>query len=148
MKIKEIMREKVVTVFPETKVKDIAKLLLKHDITGVPVVSKENQVVGIVTEADLIMQYSHIHFPLYIQILDSTIYLENPAKIEQELKKIAAVTASDLMTKNVYTISPEDKVEDLANLIKDKHINPIPVTKGKKLVGIVSRADLVKLLAK
>jgi len=148
MKVKEIMTKKVVTVEENTPVSKVAELLFKHGFTGMPVVNKKKKVLGIVTESDLIMQEARLHLPSYLQILDSILYLESPRKMEDELKKILALTAKDLMTTPVYTISPEDSVENLATLIKDKHINPVPVVKGGKLAGIVSRADLVKLLAK
>jgi len=140
------MTKKVISVGPKTKVKDIAKLLIKHDITGVPVVQGKI-VIGIVTEADLIMQQSKIRIPDFIQILEARIYLKDGKKFEKDLKKILGITAKEVMTSDVVVTTPEASVEDLATLITDHHINPIPVVKDDKLVGIVSRADIVKLLA-
>lgn len=147
MKVKDIMTKKVTSVGPETKVKDIAELLVKHDITGVPVV-KNKKVIGIVTEADLIMQRSKIRIPDFIQLLEARIYLKNGKKLEEDLKKIFGITAKEVMTSDVVVITPEASVQDLATLIADHHINPVPVVKNDKLVGIVSRADIVKLLAR
>ena len=147
MKVADIMTKNVITCEADTKVSDIAKKLIKHDITGMPVV-KGKEVIGIVTEADLIMQRAKIHIPAYIQLLDSFLYLEDPKAVEEELRKILGLTAQDVMTEDVITIGPEDSVEDLATLIEKEHINPIPVIEDKTLVGIVSRADIVRLLAR
>ena len=145
MKVKEIMTKKVITVTPKAKVKDIAKLLIKYAITGVPVI-KGKKVVGIITETDLVMQKSKIQIPDFVQLLEARIYLKDGKKFEKELKKIFGITAKEVMTNNVISIAPEASVQDLATLIADRHINPVPVIKDGKLVGIVSRADIVKLL--
>lgn len=147
MKVRDIMTHKVISCEADTKVNEIAKKLVKHDITGMPVVEGE-KVFGIVTEADIIMQKAKIHIPSYIQLLDSFLYLEDPKEIEEELKKILGIRASEIMTENVVTIDPDASVSDLATLIEEEHINPVPVVKDGKLVGIVSRADIVKLLAR
>lgn len=147
MKISEIMTKKVYTIYPDSSVKEAARLMFKHGFTGLPVINKKNQLVGIITESDLIKQKAKIDLPLYIQFLDSILYLENPSKkIEEEIRKILGTKVADLMTKKVITVTPDTEVSDLATLMLDKHINPVPVIKGKKLVGIVSRADLIKLL--
>jgi CBS domain-containing protein len=147
MKVSEIMRKDVVTCEGDTPVKEVAKKIIKHDITGMPVV-KGDEVIGIVTEADIIMQKAKIHIPNYIQLLDSFLYIEDPGEVEEELKKILGLDAAEIMTTNVISIDPDSTVSDLATLIEREHINPIPVIKKDKLVGIVSRADIVRLLAR
>lgn len=147
MKVRDIMTKKVIFCEAKTKVSEIAKKLIKYDLTGMPVV-KGKKVIGIVTEADVMMQKSKIHIPSYIQLLDSFLYLEDPKEIDEEIKKILGTKAEDIMTSNVITIDADAKVEDLALLFEQEHINPVPVVKNGKLVGIVSRADIVKLLAR
>lgn len=147
MKVRDIMTKKVIYCQANTPVSEIAKKLIKYDLTGMPVVEGK-KVIGIVTEADVMMQRSKIHIPNYIQLLDSFLYLEDPKEVEEEIKKILGTTAKEIMTPNVITIDPEAKVEDLALLFEQEHVNPVPVVKNGKLVGIVSRADIVKLLAK
>ncbi|MFA6296932.1 MAG: CBS domain-containing protein [Patescibacteria group bacterium] len=147
MKVKEIMTSNVVTCEITTPVNEVAKKLIDNDITGMPVVDN-GKVIGIITESDLIMQKAKIHIPQYIQILDSYLYLEDPSEVETELKKITGMTAREVMTSKPVTIGSNDSVSDLATLIEENHINPIPVVDNDKLVGIVSRADIVKLLAR
>lgn len=147
MKIKDIMTNNVIVCEATTPVNQVAKKLIDNDITGMPVVEND-KVIGIITEADLIMQKAKIHIPQYIQILDSYLYLEDPSEVETELKKITGLTAKEIMTEKPITISSSDSVANLATLIEENHINPIPVVDNEKLVGIVSRADIVKLLAR
>lgn len=147
MKVSDIMTKDVLVVAPETPVFKVAEMLYKNGYTGVPVVQGD-KVVGIVTEADLVMQNTKLHMPSYIQLLDSFLYLESPKHIEEELHKILGTRAEAIMTHQVVTIEPEATIEDLATLITDHHINPVPVVKNEKLLGIVSRADLVRLLMK
>lgn len=145
MKVSEIMRKNVITCEEDTPVKEVAKLLIENNLTGIPVV-KGKEIVGIVTEADLIMQRAKLHMPSYIQLLNSFLYLEDPGEVEEELKKILATKASELMTTVVVTVDPDYSVEDIASLIEEEHINPVPVVRDGRLLGIVSRADIVKLL--
>lgn len=146
MKISKILTKDVITVTSETTVKEIAKLMIKHDLTGIPAV-ENGKVVGIVTEGDLIMKKTHLHLPTYIQLLDSFLYLESTKEVEKDLKKILAVEAKDIMTKDFTTVKLDSTVEELANIMHEKHVNPIPVMDNEKMVGIVSRSDLVALIA-
>ncbi|MEW6231417.1 MAG: CBS domain-containing protein [Chloroflexota bacterium] len=146
MKVKEIMATEVVSVGPETRVNEIARLMLERQISGVPVIDDSNAVVGIVTELDMIVRNARLHFPTYIKLLDSTFYLESPQHFGEELRRALGTTAKDIMTEKVITVGPEAEVEDVATLMVEKRVNPIPVVADGRLVGIVSRTDLIKLL--
>jgi len=148
MKVGQIMNRNVVSIKPDTPVNEVAKKLIQYNLTGVPVIDDKNEIVGIVTEFDLIRRKGVVDIPAYINILDSFLYLEDPAEVEEELRKMIGATAKEVMTKEVVTIDPEADISELAELIEDKHINPVPVVKDGKLVGIVSRADIVRLLAR
>ena len=147
MKISEIMTKKVITSRATTPIKEVAQNIIDNNITGMPVV-KGDEVVGIITEADLIMQKAKLHMPMYIQLLDSFLYLEDTKEIDEDLHKMLGLTAEEVMTREVVTMDADDTVENLATLIEEQHINPIPVIKNNKLVGIVSRSDIVKLLVR
>lgn len=146
MKVSKILTKDVITISPDTTIKEVAQLLIKHDLVGLPVVENE-KVVGIVTEGDLIMKKAHIHLPAYIQLLDSFLYLESGKEVEKDLQKILAVKVKDIMTKDFITVDLDSTVEELASIMHENHVNPIPVLDDKKLVGIVSRSDLVALIA-
>jgi len=148
MKVGQIMNRNVVSVKPDTKVAEIAKKLIQYNLTGVPVIDDKDEIVGIVTEFDLIRRKGVVDIPAYINILDSFLYLEDLAEVEEELRKMIGATAKEVMTKEVVTIDPDADISELAELLEDKHMNPVPVVKNGKLVGIVSRADIVRLLAR
>ena len=101
-RVRDIMRRDAVTVGPEATVKELADLLRTHDIRGVPVVDK-GRLVGVVTEGDIVAQDADLHFPHYIQFLDSLIYLESTKKFEERLRKVVGASVRDIMTAEVIT---------------------------------------------
>ena len=95
--VRDIMRRDAVTVGPEATVQELADLLRTHDIRSVPVVDK-GRLVGVVTEGDIVAQDADLHFPHYIQFLDSLIYLESTRKFEERLRKVVGASVRDIMT--------------------------------------------------
>lgn len=147
MKVKDVMTKEVITVSPDTPVKEIAELMIEKGIGGVPVVEEE-RIVGIVTEEDLIMKNVKLHFPTYIQLLDAVIYLESLKKYEEELRRAVGATAKDVMTKEVVTVSPEEELEEAATLMVEKGISRLPVVDNGKLVGIITKRDILRSISK
>lgn len=145
MEVKDIMTKDVVSVMLDTPVNEIAKRLVEHDIKGVPVVNNAGEVAGLITEADLILQNAKLHIPTFIKILDG-VFVFGEKETEEELRRITGTVAEEIMSKPAICVHPDTSVEDLATLMWEKKINPVPVTQDNKLVGIVSRADIVKLL--
>jgi CBS domain-containing protein len=148
MKVSEIMTRDVMTVKRDTSVNEVAKLMGAHDISGVPVVDDENRVVGIITELDLIVRNTRLEMPRFIEVLDwGRIPLERPGHAKERLQHMLGTQAAD-MTEKVETVGSEAAVEDLAELMVKRRVNPVPVVDADgKLIGIVSRADLVDMMA-
>jgi CBS domain-containing protein len=112
-----------------------------------PVLDEEGKVIGIITESDLIARHARPHFPAYIQILDSRIYLERPKRYEESMRHILATTAGELMTSPVHTAPPDMDVQDLASLMVEERANPVPVVdEEERLIGIVSHTDLLQMI--
>ena len=148
MKVREIMTTDVITVRRDTAVNDIAKLMSERDISGIPVVDDANHVVGIITELDMIMRNTRLEMPAFVQVLDlARIPLERPGHYRDRLRHMLGTHAADIMTENVITISPEAEVEELAELMVERRVNPVPVVDKGVLLGIVSRADLIRMMA-
>ena len=147
MNVSDIMTREVVFVTPNTQVSEVAKMLVDHNISGVPVV-ENGKIVGIVTEEDLIMRDAIIDMPHFFGVFESVFYLtENRKELDEEMHKVLATEARDLMTGKVVTISQDASVQELATLMVKKEVNPVPVTGPKgELVGIISRSDLVRLM--
>lgn len=141
-RVADIMERAVVTVGPKATVKELAVLLRDKDVRGLPVVD-EGRLVGVVTEGDIVAQDADLHFPHYIQFLDSFIYLESTKKFEERLKKAVGTTVGDIMTDEVFSVAPQDPMSAAATLMRDHKINLVPVVDGDKLVGIVTRHDVI-----
>ncbi|MBW6463648.1 MAG: CBS domain-containing protein [Bacillota bacterium] len=145
--VKDIMTTDVITVSTGDSVELCAKLMQEHNISGLPVLSEAGRVAGIVTEGDLIRRASRIKAPGYLEILGGLIYLGSPKKFVEELQRAMSLEAGQLMSKDVIFVDPEDGVEKAATLMVEKNISRLPVIDdGGKLVGILSRRDIMKCL--
>lgn len=144
MQVSELMTREVITVHPDTPVVEIARKMLQNDISGLPVVDHDGRLVGIVTEADLVVRNANVHFPTFLQILDARIYLTSTRHFEEELRRALGTVASDVMTREVQTVKPDDDISVAATLMVDKRLNPIPVLGDGRLQGIISRSDIIR----
>jgi CBS domain-containing protein len=142
----DIMTQTVITVRQETPVAELAKLFTTHNISGAPVLDDSDKVIGVVTESDLIDQSKKLHIPTVVTILDSVFYLENPDKMEAEMKKIAASKVSEICSGAPKTISPATRLDEIATIMAETNIHTLPVLEGEKLVGIIGKRDIIKTL--
>ncbi|MHB0866281.1 MAG: CBS domain-containing protein [Thermoleophilia bacterium] len=140
----DIMQPEVITISEDATVQELAKLLARKKISGAPVVDDQHRVVGIVSEGDLVAIDADIHFPHYIELLGNIIYLESIKKYEERLEKAAAGEVRDIMTTDVLTVQKEAPLSQVATLMIDKQVNRVPVVDGDVLVGIITRADIVR----
>lgn len=142
----DIMTKDVITVTVETTVVELALLLASKSIGGAPVLDSSGALLGVVTESDLIDQKKKLHIPTVITILDSVFYLENPDKLEKEMKKIAGATVGDIYTKNPRTVVEETPLDEIATLMAEKNVHTLPVMRGDQLVGVLGKRDIIKTL--
>jgi CBS domain-containing protein len=141
---KDIMIKDVITINKNASIEELSELLLKNKISGVPVVDDDGNMVGIVTEGDIIVKGTELHFPRYFKLLDSIIYLESLNKFKNNLRKHLATKVEEIMNPKVITASPDTPVSEIAELMIRNKVNRIPIiSKDKKLVGIITRADIV-----
>jgi CBS domain-containing protein len=146
LKVREIMTTDVITVKPDTTVGELADILAKNKISGVPVVDDQGLVLGMVSEADIILQDADLHFPYYVQFLEMVIYLQSVHKFEERVRKSIGSKVSEIMTTEVVSASPDETVREVATLMADRNVNRLPVTENGLLVGIVSRGDIVRAI--
>ncbi len=152
-KVSDIMTSDVISVTPDVKVAQIARLLVDNHLTGVPVVDEHGIVLGIITEEDLIVRVAKLHVPEFVSLLGAIVYLGSEKKLDEEVMKVLATTAGDLVHTEKTTsaedcIGQDASIETLATLMLERNVNPVPVIDhASKLVGIVSRSDLVKQIA-
>lgn len=143
---KDIMTREVITVQEDTPVAEVAKTLAEKRISGVPVVDEQGKVIGIVCESDLIEQTKRFHLPTVVNLMGYIIFLESGKKVEKEIKKMIGMTAGDIMSRPVHTVSSETSMEDVATLMAEKRIHSVPVVDNGKLVGIIGKKDIVRSL--
>jgi CBS domain-containing protein len=101
--------------------------------------------VGLITRRDVVTKHAHIHLPVFIGLLGYVAPLELPGSRE-EVARALAVTASELMETDVVTIEPDAEVDDAATLMVDKDADPIPVVENGRLIGIITMADIIRLV--
>lgn len=147
-KAKEIMTTAVVTVPPDLSVEQLAALLRDRKISGAPVVDAAGALLGVVTESDLIDQAKKLHIPTAITILDSVIFLESAKAVEREIGKMTGATVADICTKKPVTITEETMLDEIATIMAERQVHTLPVMRGKTLVGVVGKSDVIKTLAR
>lgn len=146
-RVGDIMTTKIIKVQPDTRVSEIARLMSQHSVSGLPVVDAADRVVGIVTELDMMVRNTHFELPQFIFIFDAMIPLETPSHYRERLENVLGTTAREIMSEPAVTITPDATIEELAELMVDRRMNPIPVVEAGRLVGIVSRSDIIRLMA-
>src|SRR5215210_6614517 len=146
--VREYMDDDPATVTPDTPAEDVARLLGQHELHGVPVVNDANRCIGIVTENDLVMadEEGDLHIPHYIELFGGLVFLESVRGFEQRLKKAVAATAKDLMTADPTTVPPDADVHEAARVISSSGHNRLPVVEHGLLVGVITRADVLRAL--
>jgi CBS domain-containing protein len=148
MRASDVMTTNVITVSPETSVQSLAGLLGRYGISGVPVVDAADTLVGIVSEGDLLFRTeTHIErrteprrsrwFDVFARERDAA----------RDYIKAHSRSVGDIMTRQVTTVSETTELREIANLLESKRIKRVPVLRDGKVIGIISRANLVRVLA-
>jgi CBS domain-containing protein len=147
LKAKDIMKTDVITVKPEMTVEELGRLFIEKDISGAPVVDESGNVLCIVTETDLINREKRFHIPTILRLFDAYITLESRSAMEEEIKRMSARLVKDICSGKVEGVSEETPIEDVATIMTDKRYSLIPVTRGRKLVGIIGRREMLKAIS-
>jgi CBS domain-containing protein len=142
MKIKEIMTPDVIAVGPETPIHHAARLMADHGVSGLPVVDDHGSVVGIVSEGDLILRQKAPGRTAWWRV-----FFDDGERLAREYQKAHGSTVAEVMTRAVISASPDLPMESAALILDQHRIRRLPVVSHGRLVGIVSRGDLVKALA-
>ena len=145
---RDIMTPEVIIATPETSVSEVAALLDKHRISGVPVVDKEKWLVGVITQSDLVARARDLELPPVISLFDLRLFLETPGHFKKRLEKMLGTTVEEVMTPNPITVFPETPVNQIAALMAKKKVHTIPVVEGGKLVGVIGKIDLIRAQAR
>ena len=139
--VRDVMTNAVKTVRAETPLKDVARVLLDRGISGVPVVDAKGAVLGVVSEADFLIKEQGARAVRHRRL---ETLLGEGAEVRAQRGKLAAATAGQAMTAPAVTVAPTCAISDAAAIMTSRRINRLPVVESDRLVGIVSRADLVR----
>jgi CBS domain-containing protein len=148
--VKDIMDPSPASVAPDTSVEDVVRLMRDNGLPGLPVADGDGRLVGIVTEADLVLpdEQGDLHIPHYVNLFGGTVFLEPLGRFEKRLRKAFASTAADMMTADPDTVEPSTPVREAARLIHGSGHNRLPVVEDGRLVGVVTRVDVLGALAR
>ena len=147
--VREIMETDVPTVSPEASMEDVLRVMRHHGVPGLPVVNDAGRCVGIITEADLVLseEDADLHLPHYFELFGGLVFFESLGHFGERLRKATAARARDMMTPDPVTIGPDATVQEAARLIARKKHNRLPVVEHGRLVGVVTRLDVLAALA-
>jgi CBS domain-containing protein len=146
--IQTVMTHDPIVAYADTPIATVVQLLAEKHISSLPVVSDTGHLIGMVSETDLMWQETGVTPPAYVMLLDSVIYLQNPAKYERSLHKALGQTVLDVMTKNPVTITADQPLPVAARLMSDRQVQSLPVLDDDhQLVGILTRGDIIRVMA-
>jgi CBS domain-containing protein len=143
MNVADIMTQPVITAAAETKIAEAARLMLQHRISGLPVVDGGGRVVGILTEGDLLRRSelgTDRHRARWVE------FIIGPGRLALDYVDAHARTVGEVMTKNVASVTAGDGLPEVVQLMEKRHVKRVPVIDNGRLVGIVSRANLLRAL--
>ena len=144
----DIMTSEVITVQKDMMVNEFARLLSEKRISGAPVVDDDNNLIGIVTENDLIDQAKKVHIPTVMALFDSFVFLENPERLEKDLKKMSASTVGDICSSSIVTVKTDTQVDEFATIMAEKKVHTLPVLDHEgSMVGVIGKSDIIRTLA-
>jgi CBS domain-containing protein len=141
------MTKDVVTTGLSSTIEELARLLVDRRISGTPVVNEKGELMGIVTENDLIRKNKRFHIPTIVRLFDAFIMLQSQSMIEEEIKAMAAVTVGDIYRKEVITVSEETPVDEIATIMSEQRVHLVPVVEGKSIKGIIGKIDIIRALS-
>jgi CBS domain-containing protein len=144
----DIMDRDPVTVSPDDDVETVLRLLKENELPGIPVVNEGGRCVGIITEQDLVIddEAGKLHLPHYIELFGGVVVLEPLRHFEDRLRKVFASKAKDMMTEDPVTVEASAPVAEAARLISERRHNRLPVVEHGRMVGIVTRVDVLEAL--
>ena len=151
MQVHEVMSTKITTVSPEASFSSVWQIIFKKGIHGLPVVDKDNKLLGIIAEEDLLSKLysSYRHHPLYEKYLSDVASAKSFEKMEKELKKLTKLRAKDVMNRKVYLTYSEKPILRALSKMMVRRVRQLPViTRKKEVIGMITKGDVFDSLFK
>jgi CBS domain-containing protein len=145
--VTQIMTTDVLVTRTHAAIPEVARIMRQHDISGLPVLNEDDDLVGIITEMDIVSHEIQVDAPTFVPFLDAVIRMPWDTS-EDDLRRVLATSVGELMTSPVYSVTVNASVREVATLMFERKVNPVPVLdRSNRVVGIVSRSDIVGLIA-
>ncbi len=142
-KVKDFITRDLTSVTEDTPLREVAELLSLRELIGIPVVNRENEVTGWISETDIIASI----FPEKVKIENpDVIYFMNLSQVVKKLTQVGQAMVSDYMIRNVYRVKEDTPASDVVELMLHKDFKRVPVVRNKRLVGVVDRSSLSRIL--
>lgn len=148
LKAQDIMTRNVISVAPETRIEDLARLFVEKRVSAMPVITEEGRLTGVISETDLVEQNKPLHVPTVISLFDWVLYLESEKDFQEEVEQITARTVSEICSDEVVFCNPQTPLSEIASLMSDHKVNLVPVVDDEKVVGVVARLDVVRAMGR
>lgn len=143
MLAKEIMTANVKVIFQESPLKEALKIMLKENISGLPVIDEKGRMVGVISESDIIRLRRKTYLPVYLQQLESFYFETHPVDFEKEVRQALEMPVKEQMSREVISVQENTPLWEVMRLMAENKINRIPVLREKKVVGIITRTDVI-----
>lgn len=146
--VKDVMRREVPLAGPSATVAELARLMVDHRVPGVPIIDG-GELVGIVTEGDLIQREADVDIPAVATLFDAILFSDAGEPFAEELRHVVAMTAGELMSAPVISIRDIATISELATLMMQQRVNPVPVVDdSRRIVGLATRTGLIEMIAR
>ncbi len=148
MKARELMSSPAITVGPEAKIQEVARTMREAQISGVPVIDNNGALLGVITELQLIERSAPVKQPRYLALLSGLIplNLEEYREYREQVKLVLATNAEELMDDDPAAVGPETDLDTILALMSEPEVTMLPIVENDRVIGVVTRTDLVRLL--
>ncbi|SFD77835.1 CBS domain-containing protein [Lentibacillus persicus] len=143
MKIHDFMITDVISIQKDTTIKELLKTFVEHKIGGVPVVDEDNHLIGMISDGDIIRYLQPNGRTIYDAF--SMVFIRETEELKQKVETSIERHSGGIMKKNIYTVRPDDEIEEALTILSRYHFKKIPVTDDSgRVVGVISRGDIIR----
>jgi len=146
LKARDIMNPKPAYCQMDTPLAEIARRFAEEDLSGLLVLDDDKRLLGVITDSDLIDQQANLHLPTALAVFDMVIPL-GEERFEEEINRMQAMTAEDLVNPSVKSVQPDASLNDIATIMSDVQVHHLPVLEGDTVIGVISKHDVISALA-
>jgi CBS domain-containing protein len=146
LKARDIMNPKPAYCQMDAPLAEIARRFAEEDLSGLLVLDDDKRLLGVITDSDLIDQQANLHLPTALAVFDMVIPL-GEERFEEEINRMQAMTAEDLVNPSVKSVQPDASLNDIATIMSDVQVHHLPVLEGDTVIGVISKHDVISALA-